>query len=118
MLEVRLPETQVARFQTLEYIRSFLLGRLAWSKLNGLLLISGAFGLFDKDVVINAGGYNINTVGEDMELVVRMRAHMHRKIGSIKLFIYLNPFAGQKRLLTMQYLDVNVTVGHVELLRH
>ena len=91
MLEVRLPETLVTRFQTLEYIRSFLLGRVAWSKLNGLLLISGAFGLFNKDIVINAGGYNINTVGEDMELVVRMRAYMHRKNRKYKVVYIPEP---------------------------
>ncbi|MGZ3822798.1 MAG: glycosyltransferase, partial [Mucilaginibacter sp.] len=45
-------------------------------RLNGLLLISGAFGAFDKEVVIKCGGYNPNTVGEDMELVVRMRRYM------------------------------------------
>ena len=78
LLEVRLAEKQVVRFQALEYIRSFLVGRMAWSRLNGLLLISGAFGLFRKDIVIKAGGYNPNTVGEDMELVVRMRVYMHQ----------------------------------------
>jgi hypothetical protein len=77
LLEVRLPEKMIARFQVLEYIRSFLVGRMAWSKLNGLLLISGAFGLFKKDIVIKVGGYDQKTVGEDMELVVRMRVHMH-----------------------------------------
>jgi poly-beta-1,6-N-acetyl-D-glucosamine synthase len=76
LVEVRLPENLIARFQVLEYIRAFLLGRMAWSRLNGLLLISGAFGLFRRDVAVKAGGYNHNTVGEDMELVVRMRTHM------------------------------------------
>jgi cellulose synthase/poly-beta-1,6-N-acetylglucosamine synthase-like glycosyltransferase len=63
--------------QVLEYMRAFLLGRMAWSKLNGLMLISGAFGLFKRDVALKAGGYNHNTVGEDMELVVRMRRYMY-----------------------------------------
>ena len=49
---------------------------MAWSKLDGLLLISGALGMFDKEIVIKCGGYNIHTVGEDMELVVRMRRYM------------------------------------------
>lgn len=79
LLEVRLPESQIVRYQTLEYIRAFLIGRMAWSKLNGLLLISGAFGLFDKSVAVKAGGYNHNTVGEDMELVVRMRVFMQKQ---------------------------------------
>jgi len=74
--EVQLPKQQIVRFQTLEYIRAFLLGRMAWSHFNGLLLISGAFGLFRKDIVLKVGGYNTRTVGEDMELVVRMRSYM------------------------------------------
>jgi poly-beta-1,6-N-acetyl-D-glucosamine synthase len=77
LIEVKLPDNLIARFQVLEYIRAFLLGRMAWSRINGLLLISGAFGLFRRDVAILAGGYNTNTVGEDMELIVRMRTYMH-----------------------------------------
>jgi len=79
LIEVRLPEKLIARFQVLEYIRAFLLGRMAWSRLNGLLLISGAFGLFRRDIAIEAGGYNHKTVGEDMELVVRMRTYMQER---------------------------------------
>ena len=75
--KVHFPNKILAGFQVLEYYRAFILGRMAWSKLNGLLLISGAFGMFRKDIVIAAGGYNHNTVGEDMELVVRMRRYMH-----------------------------------------
>jgi cellulose synthase/poly-beta-1,6-N-acetylglucosamine synthase-like glycosyltransferase/phosphoglycerol transferase MdoB-like AlkP superfamily enzyme len=77
LVQVNLPTNFLAKMQSLEYIRSFLLGRMAWSRLNGLLLISGAFGAFDKSIVIACGGYNSNTVGEDMELVVRMRRYMH-----------------------------------------
>jgi cellulose synthase/poly-beta-1,6-N-acetylglucosamine synthase-like glycosyltransferase len=76
LIDVNLPKRFLPRVQTLEYIRAFLLGRMAWSRLNGLLLISGAFGAFDRDIVIKAGGYNTKTVGEDMELLVRMRRYM------------------------------------------
>ncbi len=76
LLDVNLPKEFLPRIQTLEYIRAFLLGRMAWSRLNGLLLISGAFGAFDREIVIKAGGYDHKTVGEDMELVVRMRRYM------------------------------------------
>ncbi|MGZ3823077.1 MAG: glycosyltransferase family 2 protein, partial [Mucilaginibacter sp.] len=76
LVKVNLPKQFLPRVQTLEYIRAFLLSRMAWTRLNGLLLISGAFGAFDKEVVIKCGGYNPNTVGEDMELVVRMRRYM------------------------------------------
>ncbi|MDM8161849.1 glycosyltransferase [Labilibaculum sp. K2S] len=74
--KVHVPKNMLARIQTVEYIRSFLLGRMAWSKLNGLLIISGAFGMFDKEIAIDAGGYDTKTVGEDMELIVRMRLYM------------------------------------------
>ncbi len=76
IVRVNLPKDFLPRVQTLEYIRAFLLGRMAWSRLNGLLLISGAFGAFDREIVIKAGGYDHKTVGEDMELVVRMRRYM------------------------------------------
>ena len=76
LVQVRLPRKFLPRVQTLEYIRAFLLGRMAWSRLNGLLLISGAFGAFDKEIAMKCGGYDHHTVGEDMELVVRMRRYM------------------------------------------
>jgi cellulose synthase/poly-beta-1,6-N-acetylglucosamine synthase-like glycosyltransferase len=71
--EIHLPEKILPRLQVLEYTRAFLLGRMAWSQLDGLMLISGAMGMFDRETVINAGGYSTKTVGEDMELVLRMR---------------------------------------------
>ncbi|HQT23225.1 MAG: glycosyl transferase family 2 [Sphingobacteriales bacterium 17-39-43] len=76
LIKVHLSHQLLPRMQTLEYIRSFLLGRMAWSRLGGLMLISGAFGAFDKEIAIKCGGYNHKTVGEDMELVVRMRRYM------------------------------------------
>jgi biofilm PGA synthesis N-glycosyltransferase PgaC len=72
----RVPETSLGRFQVIEYFRAFLMGRMAWSRVNGLMLISGAFGFFRKDLVRAVGGYFPKTVGEDMELVVRMRRYM------------------------------------------
>lgn len=79
LIKVKLPHRYLPRMQSLEYIRAFILGRMAWSRLNGLMLISGAFGAFDKEIVIKAGGYNHNTVGEDMELVVRMRRYLEER---------------------------------------
>jgi poly-beta-1,6-N-acetyl-D-glucosamine synthase len=74
--EIHLPGHILPRLQVLEYTRAFLLGRMAWSQLDGLMLISGAMGIFDRETVIKSGGYSIKTVGEDMELVVRMRRRM------------------------------------------
>ena len=76
MVEVNVPDRMLSRIQVLEYLRAFLLGRMAWGRLDGLLLISGAFGAFDKEIALLAGGYSTKTVGEDMELVVRMRRYM------------------------------------------
>ncbi len=79
LIRLRSPETFPPRMQVVEYFRAFLLGRTAWSTFNGLLLISGAFGLFDREIAVAAGGYNHNTVGEDMELVMRMHAYMRER---------------------------------------
>ena len=79
LVEIDVPSNLWARFQVIEYNRAFLMGRMAWSRLDGLLLISGALGLFDKEVAISCGGYYTKTVGEDMELVVRMREYMARQ---------------------------------------
>ena len=61
--------------QVLEYDRSFLASRILFDKFNGSLIISGAFGMFKKDVVIDAGGYDVRTMGEDMELVVKLHEY-------------------------------------------
>ena len=74
--EVALPRTRLPMFQVVEYLRAFLAARTGWSAVNGLLIISGAFGIFRKDAVIAAGGYRTDTVGEDMELVVRLHRTM------------------------------------------
>ena len=74
--KINLPEKIIPRLQVLEYTRAFLLGRMAWSHLDGLMLISGAMGMFDRETVIRCGGYSTKTVVEDMELVLRMRRYM------------------------------------------
>jgi len=91
IVEINLPDSLLARFQVLEYTRAFLMGRMAWSRLNGLLLISGAFGIFDREIVLKAGGYNIHTVGEDMELIVRMRRYMIENNLSYKVIYIPDP---------------------------
>jgi cellulose synthase/poly-beta-1,6-N-acetylglucosamine synthase-like glycosyltransferase len=75
--EIRLPKNWLARFQLLEYTRSFILGRMAWGRIDSLLIISGAFGFFDREIAMAVGGYDTNTVGEDMEIIFRMRRYMH-----------------------------------------
>ncbi|RKE81540.1 sulfatase-like hydrolase/transferase [Chryseobacterium sp. AG363] len=79
VVSVNMPKSLLGRTQALEYIRAFVLGRMAWSRASGLILISGAFGVFDRKIVLACGGYDKNTVGEDMELVVRMRKYMEER---------------------------------------
>ena len=68
-----------ALLQTVEYLRAFLLARLAWSKIGALTIVSGAFGLFRRSVLIEIGGYALKTVGEDMELIVRLHRHFREQ---------------------------------------
>jgi len=76
---IRLPRNFLARFQTLEYFRAFLGGRIGMSLIKGLLIISGAFGVFRKDVVLKCGGYRPASIGEDLDLVVRLRKYLHEQ---------------------------------------
>jgi cellulose synthase/poly-beta-1,6-N-acetylglucosamine synthase-like glycosyltransferase len=71
----RAPRRFLAGMQAVEYLRAFLFGRLGWNRLGGNLIISGAFGLFRRESLIAAGGYLQETVGEDMELIARIRRH-------------------------------------------
>jgi cellulose synthase/poly-beta-1,6-N-acetylglucosamine synthase-like glycosyltransferase len=72
IMEAHLPRSRMAMFQVVEYTRAFFGTRTGWSAINALLIVSGAFGLFRRDVVIMAGGYRTGTVGEDFELIVRL----------------------------------------------
>ncbi|HAC14520.1 MAG TPA: glycosyl transferase [Bacteroidetes bacterium] len=79
--EIRFPKKFLPRIQVVEYLRAFLFGRVGWDYLDSLLIISGAFGIFDRNAVLKVGGYLHDTVGEDMELVVRLhKYHRERKI--------------------------------------
>jgi cellulose synthase/poly-beta-1,6-N-acetylglucosamine synthase-like glycosyltransferase len=71
---VKAPKKPLECFQAVEYIRGFLSGRTSWNFFGSLLIISGAFGIFRKDMVMAIGGYR-HTVGEDMDLVVRLHKH-------------------------------------------
>jgi cellulose synthase/poly-beta-1,6-N-acetylglucosamine synthase-like glycosyltransferase len=79
--QVRLPMRLLPLFQVVEYLRSFLFGRMGWSRLNALPIISGAFGVFDKRLILRAGGYAGNSLAEDFEMVIRL----HRYIGDHRL---------------------------------
>jgi cellulose synthase/poly-beta-1,6-N-acetylglucosamine synthase-like glycosyltransferase len=80
VLDVHLPRRWIERFQVLEYARAFFTGRSGWSRFGALLIISGAFGVFKREAVLEVGGYETDTVTEDMELVMRFHQR-YRKSG-------------------------------------
>lgn len=86
-----MPRKVIPAMQVLEYDRSFLSARILFDQFNGNLIISGAFGLFRKDLVIAAGGYDVGTVGEDMEIVTRL--HVFCRVNGIDYKIRYAPDA-------------------------
>ncbi len=91
VIEARLPKKFLPAIQVMEYIRAFLCGRTGWNKLNSLLIVSGAFSLFERKSVIESGGYRTDTVGEDMELVVRLHRMMHDQKKPYKILFVPDP---------------------------
>lgn len=74
--QVKPPINLIPRFQEIEYLRSFLLSKMGWSLFNSVPNISGALGLYKKDIVIKCGGYFSNTLAEDMDLIIRIASYM------------------------------------------
>ncbi len=87
------PKSFLLGAQTVEYVRAFLVGRLGWNPLGGSLVISGAFGLFDRQSMLDIKGYNRASIGEDMELVVRLRRHAYEDGRFAKVAFAPNPIA-------------------------
>lgn len=76
VVQIELPDKPLPVFQVIEYLRAFLSGRVGWSVLKSLLIISGAFGVYRKKEVVEIGGYGHDTDTEDLDLVVRLHRHM------------------------------------------
>jgi cellulose synthase/poly-beta-1,6-N-acetylglucosamine synthase-like glycosyltransferase len=93
VVRTRVPRQALPGFQVVEYLRAFLFGRLGWNRLGGNLIISGAFGLFRRDAMIAAGGYLEETVGEDMELALRLRRVGYEKGGPHRIDFIPDPVA-------------------------
>jgi cellulose synthase/poly-beta-1,6-N-acetylglucosamine synthase-like glycosyltransferase len=91
LVDFRLPKNHIARFQILEYFRAFLIGRLGFDRLNAVLIISGAFGLFKRELVEAVGGYAHNTVGEDAELVARLHGYLRKQGERYRIRFIPNP---------------------------
>ncbi|MCD5324307.1 MULTISPECIES: glycosyltransferase family 2 protein [Pontibacillus] len=73
---VKLPKKLLPMWQLVEYMKAFLGGRIGWSSVNGLIIVSGAFGVFRKDYVVEVGGYRGGYPGEDMNIIIKLHRHM------------------------------------------
>lgn len=91
--DVRLPKAWIARFQVLEYLRAFLASRVGWDAFGGTIIISGAFGAFRRSIAVSAGGFATDTVGEDMELVVRLHRYARDRSLRYRIGFVADPVA-------------------------
>ena len=85
------PRNLLAALQTVEYMRAFIASRTAWSRIGGLFLVSGAFGVFRKDALVEVGGYDTDAIGEDMDLVLRMHRHFRGKSRPYRIVFVSDP---------------------------
>lgn len=91
--DVRMPVRWLPRIQVVEYLRAFLLGRTGWSRIGGLLVISGAFGVFRRDVVVKVGGLAHDCIGEDAELVLRLHHRLRDERADYRIEFVAEPVA-------------------------
>ena len=91
LIEMNIPKKKIAIFQIVEYLRAFLTGRTSLSKLDAVLIISGAFGAFRKKAVIDCGGYKVGIIGEDMDIIVRLHKTMKDQKKKYKIQFLAEP---------------------------
>jgi cellulose synthase/poly-beta-1,6-N-acetylglucosamine synthase-like glycosyltransferase len=91
VVDVRMPRQWLVRVQVVEYLRAFLMGRTGWSRLGGLVVISGAFGIFRRDLVVKIGGMAHDTIGEDAELVVRLHHYLRERGEDYRVIFVAEP---------------------------
>jgi cellulose synthase/poly-beta-1,6-N-acetylglucosamine synthase-like glycosyltransferase len=89
--QVGLSRSFLAQVQVVEYLRAFLFGRMGWDYLNAVLIVSGAFGVFDKEAVVEVGGYRTDAIGEDMELILRLHRLLRERKKRYRITFVPNP---------------------------
>ena len=102
--KINLPPGVLPIFQVIEYLRAFLTGRIGWSVMRSLLIISGAFGLYKKSEVIEVGGYDADSDTEDLELVVRLHENCRRKKMKYRIVFVPDPVCWTEVPATFQIL--------------
>lgn len=91
VFEIGVSNSWLARFQIVEYLRAFLFGRTGFDAINGILIISGAFSCFRKDCLTEIGGYKTGSIGEDMEIIVRIHKIFRKKNPKAKVTFVPDP---------------------------
>lgn len=104
IVEARMPTQWLPRIQVVEYLRAFLMGRAGWSRVGGLVVISGAFGLFRRDLVVQVGGMALDTVGEDAELVVRLHRYLRTHVDDYRIVFVSEPVSWSEAPATVRTL--------------
>ncbi|MDT9026368.1 glycosyltransferase family 2 protein [Rossellomorea yichunensis] len=103
IVKVGLSRSPLVVMQVIEYLRAFLMGRIGLSRHNLLLIVSGAFGVFSKRWVVDAGGYS-HTVGEDMELVVRLHRYVKEQKADKRIVYVPDPVSWTEAPESLKYL--------------
>jgi cellulose synthase/poly-beta-1,6-N-acetylglucosamine synthase-like glycosyltransferase len=104
IVRVRMPTTWLPRIQTVEYLRAFLLGRAGWSRLGSLMVISGAFGMFRRDLLLELGGLDPDCIGEDAELVARTHRHQRDRHREYRITFVAEPASWSEAPSTLRVL--------------
>ncbi|GGM60652.1 glycosyltransferase family 2 protein [Dactylosporangium sucinum] len=104
IVDVRMPRNWLAKVQVVEYLRAFLLGRTGWSRFGGLLIISGAFGIFRRDLLVEIGGLDHDCIGEDAELVVRLHRHLRQQKRDYRIVFVAEPVSWSEAPSTLKVL--------------
>lgn len=104
VVDVRMPREWLARIQVVEYLRAFFLGRAGWSSLRSLVLISGAFGLYRRDVLVEAGGLDPDCIGEDFEIVMRIHRRLRRSHRDYRVVFVAEPVSWTEVPVTLKVL--------------
>lgn len=116
ILEANLTKKYLVAMQVIEYLRAFLIGRITLSRFNWVLIISGAFSVFSKKWVVDAGGYAKGTIGEDMELVVKLHRLIRQKKENKRIEFVSNPVCWTEAPETMSVLRRQRSRWHQGLL--
>ncbi|MGD7788910.1 glycosyltransferase family 2 protein [Propionibacteriaceae bacterium Y1700] len=104
VVDVRLPRRMLPCIQVVEYLRAFHLGRAGWAAFGALILISGAFGVFRRDTLVEVGGLDPDSIGEDFELVMRIHRFMRRARRRYRVTFVTEPICWTEVPSTMRVL--------------